>query len=101
MVWCHKNGAIWNRGTPKQTFLNEHFALFMLVQIVKLCHKKKKNSIKNQGFAAMLQNISFQNDSFILHRLNLSKGTLIYKNNTFISILNIPQKHYQLAYLID
>ena len=40
------------------------------------------NSI-NQGFAKTLQVISFQNVSFVMHRRNPSKGTLILKNNTF------------------
>ena len=34
----------------------------------------------------MLQVISFQNVSFVLHRLNLSKGTLIKKNNNTFRI---------------
>ena len=58
-------------GTPKQTFLNEHIALFMLVQIVKLCHSNF-NSINKRRFYR----------DATRHFIS-SKGTLILKNNTF------------------
>ena len=39
--------------------------------------------IINQGFADTLQVISFQNDSYALHKRSPSKGTIISKLNEF------------------
>ena len=68
--------------TLKETYKRTHY-IFILVQKVKLCHTKLLFYKLMQGFAETLQVISFQNVSFVLHRLNTSKGTLISKINTF------------------
>ena len=76
------------------TFITVFFKLrdnFNVSSEIKILSDRILILLIKKGFAETLQLISFQNDSFVLYRRNLSRGTRTSKINTFTTILNSPK----------